>query len=434
MIASVVFTILISIAGYLFFKRIRQIRTIILSGKSYSVEGSSKSRLKNLILVALGQQKMFQRPLSAIMHVLVYAGFVLINIEVLEIILDGVFNTHRIFSWLGNFYNVLIGFFEILSVLVFVAVVVFWWRRNVLKLPRFMNPELKGWPQRDANIILYTEMVLMTLLLVMNASDQILQQRHIEHYVTAGYFPFSQFLSPLFSSWESQHLIILERACWWLHIAGILAFLNYLPYSKHLHIVLAFPATYYAKLQARGRMNHLSMVTDMVAPQFNSQYQPVNDAQINQRFGAKDVLDLNWKQLMDAYTCTECGRCTSVCPQNQTGKQLSPRKILMDTRDRMEALLIQAPPTDPASQAEETVLLDHYISRAEVLACNTCYACVEACPINLDPLSIIMDLRRYIVMEESQAPSEWNGMFSNIENNGAPWQFSPSDRGSWTKK
>lgn len=431
MIAYIAFVILFSSAAVIFYKRVSQIRNAIKLGKSYQPDADSRVRLKHMIRVALGQQKLFHRPFSAVLHVLVYAGFILINIEVLEICIDGLFQTHRIFSFLGSFYNFLIGFFEILAVLVFLAVVVFWWRRNVSKLPRFTSPELKGWPQRDANIILITEMVLMTLLLVMNATDYALQCRNVDHYIQAGSFPISQWLSPVFNSWSTSALILTERLCWWLHVVGILAFLNYLPYSKHLHILLAFPATYYANQRARGAIENISLVTDMIAPQFNPAYQAVNDTQINQRFGAKDVSDLNWKNLLDAYTCTECGRCTSVCPQNQTGKALSPRKILMATRDRMEDLSKKK--SSHAQTEDGTSLLDDYITRPEILACNTCYACVEACPIDLDPLSIIIELRRYMVMEESQAPTEWNGMFSNIENNGAPWQFSPSDRALWTQ-
>lgn len=431
MIASLVFILLFSSAAFIFYKRVSQIRSAIKSGKPYHPASDAASRFKHMLRVALGQQKLFQRPLSALLHVLVYAGFILINIEVIEICIDGLFQTHRVFSILGQFYNFLIAFFEILALLVFIAVVVFWWRRNVLALPRFTSAELKGWPQRDANIILITEMVLMTLLLGMNATDQVLQFRNVEHYTQAGSFPVSGWLTPVFETWSTPSLIFTERLCWWLHLAGILAFLNYLPYSKHLHIILAFPATYYANRRARGAIEHLSMVTDMVAPQFDASYQTVNDTQINQRFGAKDVSDLNWKNLLDAYTCTECGRCTSVCPQNQTGKALSPRKILMDTRDRMEDLSKHNALHGQTDDGKS--LLDDYITRSEILACNTCYACVEACPIDLDPLSVIVALRRYMVMEESMAPAEWNGMFSNIENNGAPWQFSPSDRALWTK-
>jgi heterodisulfide reductase subunit C len=361
----------------------------------------------------------------------VYVGFVLINIEVLEMLVDGAFSTHRAFSVLGGFYNFLIGFFELLALGVFIGVVVFWLRRNVVKVKRFLNAELNGWPRFDANAILITEMVLMSALMLMNGADQNLQARGNEHYVQAGSFPVSSFFAPMMSGMSDGTLIFIERFCWWLHIVGIFAFLNYLPYSKHLHILLAFPNTYYSNLKAKGEINTLDSVTDVVAPNFDPAYQAKTDPNHPQRFGVKDVLDLNWKNLLDAYTCTECGRCTSACPQNITGKKLSPRKIMMDTRDRLEEVGKNMDKNKGVFVEDGKSLLGDYISSEEIWACNTCNACVQECPVNIDPLAIIVEMRRYLVMEQSQSPAELNGMFANIENNSAPWQFSPSDRGNW---
>lgn len=434
MISSVIFCILLIGASAFFYSNARKIRRNIFIGRDFPITDNKSERLKTMLLVAIGQSKMVTRPLSGIMHILVYVGFVLINIEVLEMFVDGIFNQHRSFSFLGGFYNFLIAFFEILAAGVFIGVVVFWLRRNVGKVKRFWNAELKGWPRMDANAILITEMVLMSALMLMNGADQNLQLRGNEHYHQAGSFPVSGLIAPYMSNLSDGTLIFLERFCWWLHIVGIFAFLNYLPYSKHLHILLAFPNTYFSNLKAKGQLNTLDSVTDVVAPNFDPAYQAKTDPNNPPRFGVKDVQDLGWKNLLDAYTCTECGRCTSSCPQNMTGKKLSPRKIMMDTRDRMEEVGRNMDKNKGVFVDDGKSLVGDYISAEEVWACNTCNACVQECPVNIDPLAIIIDIRRYLVMEQSQAPTELNGMFSNIENNSAPWQFSPADRGNWVSE
>jgi len=431
MIASLIFCVLLVASVVFFYKNATRIRRNILAGRPLAVNDNPKERWRTMLLVALGQQKMLTRPISAIMHILVYVGFILINVEVLEMLVDGALNTHRAFSFMGGFYNFLIGFFEILALGVFVGVVVFWLRRNVVKVKRFLNAELNGWPRLDANAILVTEMVLMTCLMLMNGADQILQQRGNPHYHAAGSFPVSSLIAPSLSGLSDGTLVFIERFCWWLHIIGILAFLNYLPFSKHLHIVLAFPNTWYSNLKTKGEFNTLDAVTDVVAPNFDPAYQPKTDPNNPQKFGARDVLDLTWKNLLDAYTCTECGRCTSSCPQNLTGKSLSPRKIMMDTRDRLEEVGRNMDANNGTFADDGKALLGDYIQPEEIWACNTCNACVQECPVNIDPLAIIVELRRYLVMEQSQAPAELNGMFSNMENNGAPWQFSPADRANW---
>jgi len=434
MISAIVFLLLFAASVWLFSKNILKIRRNILLGKELDRSDNPALRWKTMLLVAIGQGKMLTRPISATMHILVYVGFVLINIEVLEMLVDGAFSTHRAFSILGGFYNFLIGFFEILALGVFIGVVVFWLRRNVVKVKRFLNSELNGWPRLDANAILITEMVLMTALMLMNGADQNLQARGNAHYVQAGSFPVSSFFAPMMSGLSDGTLIFIERFCWWLHIIGIFAFLNYLPYSKHLHILLAFPNTYYSNLKAKGEINTLDSVTDVVAPNFDPAYQAKTDPNHPQRFGVKDVLDLNWKNLLDAYTCTECGRCTSACPQNITGKKLSPRKIMMDTRDRLEEVGKNMDKNKGVFVEDGKSLLGDYISSEEIWACNTCNACVQECPVNIDPLAIIIEMRRYLVMEQSQSPAELNGMFANVENNSAPWQFSPADRANWVKE
>ncbi len=434
MIGSIIFCLLLVGASAFFYTNAKKIRRNILIGKDIQLNDQPELRLKTMVLVALGQSKMLTRPVSAFMHILVYVGFVLINVEVLEMFVDGIFGLHRAFHFLGGFYNFLIGFFEILASGVFIGVVVFWLRRNVVKVKRFLNAELNGWPRMDANLILVTEMVLMTCLMLMNAADQNLQLRGNEHYHVAGSFPVSHLFVNSLSGLSDGTLIFIERFCWWLHIVGIFAFLNYLPYSKHLHILLAFPNTYYSNLKAKGQFSNLDSVTDVVAPNFDPAYQAKTDPNHPQRFGVKDVHDLNWKNLLDAYSCTECGRCTSSCPQNITGKKLSPRKIMMDTRDR----LVEVGKVMDANKGvwvdDGKSLLGDYISKEEIWACNTCNACVQECPINIDPLAIIIEMRRYLVMEESQSPAELTGMFSNIENNAAPWQFSPADRANWIKE
>ena len=426
---------LLSVASIIFFTmNVKKIRRNILLGRDIDLSDRSSERWSAMFKVALGQSKMVARPFSAFMHILVYVGFVLINIEVLEMLLDGLTGQHRLFSFLGGFYNFLIGFFEVLALGVFIGVVAFWLRRNVGKIKRFLSSDLDGFPRLDANIILMAEIVMMSALFIMNAADQNLQQLNSSHYPKAGSFPISGFLAPLFNGMSEGSLILIERFCWWLHIIGIFAFLNYLPYSKHLHIVLAFPNTYYSNLEQKGKFKNLDSVTDVVKPNFEPSYQPVTDPNAPQRFGAKDVQDLTWKQLLDSYTCTECGRCTSSCPQNITGKLLSPRKIMMRTRDRLTEVGKNMDANGCTFKDDGKSLLGDYITPEEIWACNTCNACVQECPVNIDPLSIIMDLRQYLVMEQSSSPSELNGMFTNMENNGAPWQFAQADRLNWAKE
>ena len=434
MIAIILF-FLLSVSSIVFFTmNVKKIRRNIFLGRDIDLSDRSNERWSAMFSVALGQSKMVARPFSAFMHILVYVGFVLINVEVLEMLLDGFTGQHRLFSFLGSFYNFLIGFFEILALGVFIGVVAFWLRRNVGKIKRFLSNDLDGFPRLDANIILIAEIIMMSALFIMNAADQNLQLLNSAHYPKAGSFPISSIIAPLFSGMSEGSLIFIERFCWWLHIIGIFAFLNYLPYSKHLHIVLAFPNTYYSNLDEKGKFKNLESVTDVVKPNFEPSYQPVTDPNAPQRFGAKDVQDLTWKQLLDAYTCTECGRCTSSCPQNITGKLLSPRKIMMSTRDRLTEVGKNMDVNGGVFKDDGKSLLGDYITPEEIWACNTCNACVQECPVNIDPLSIIMDLRQYLVMEQSSSPTELNGMFTNMENNGAPWQFAQADRLNWAKE
>jgi len=415
--------------GYFALNVKKLIRNINL-GRDVDLTDNKPQRWKNMAMIALGQTKMVRRPIAGILHFIVYAGFIIINIEVLEIIIDGVFGTHRIFSSIGKSYGILIGAFEILALLVFVSVTVFWIRRNVIKLKRFWKSEMTHWPKSDANIILYFEMVLMTLFLVMNATDVPFQDMNSGNVI-------SQFIAPWFNSLSETSLHVVERTAWWLHILGILVFLNYLYFSKHLHILLAFPNTYYGKLKPQGQFNNLEAVTNevklMMDPNVDPFAAPAEGAetQTPAKFGASDVQDLNWVQLLNAYTCTECGRCTSECPANQTGKKLSPRKIMMDTRDRLEEVGKNIDLNKGIFKDDGKQLLDNYITREELWACTTCNACVEACPVSIDPLSIIMDMRRYLVMEQSAAPKELNNMMTNIENNGAPWPYNQMDRLNW---
>lgn len=427
----------------IFSRNVGKIRRNIQLGRPLDISDRKKERWAYMAKVALGQSKMVVRPVAGLMHIIVYVGFVIINIELLEIIIDGIFGTHRVFSFLGGFYSFLIGSFEILAFLVVVAVLVFWWRRNAGKLARFDKPEMKGWPEKDGNTILYIELVLMFLFLTMNAADYQLQQLGAPHYVKAGSYPISSLISGIFSAWEESSLILVERTAWWLHIVGILFFLNYLYYSKHLHILLAFPNTWFANLDAKGRFTNMESVTQEVALMMDPGADPFASGGENgdgnaeegpASFGASDVMDLSWRQLMNAYTCTECGRCTSECPANQTGKKLSPRKIMMDTRDRLEEVGKVLDANNGEWKDDGKKLLDDHISREELWACTTCNACVEACPIGIDPLSIILEMRRYLVMEESAAPSDLNNMMSNIENNGAPWPFSQMDRLQWAEE
>ncbi len=441
-VQNIIFLIVLVLGVGFFVKNIKKLLRNINLGKDVDRSDNKTKRWRNMAKIALGQYKMVKRPVSGILHVVVYVGFIIINIEVLEIIIDGLFGTHRIFSFLGGLYDFLIGSFEILAFLVLVAVIIFWLRRNVMNIKRFLSPELKGWPKSDGNIILYFEVVLMGLFLTMNAADLQLQIMGADHYVSAdgsitGAFPISSFIAPLFDGMSISALVIVERAAWWIHIVGILIFLNYLYYSKHLHILLAFPNTWYAKLKPQGEFDNLKAVTDEVmlmmdpdADPFAAPAEGAEEVEVG-KFGASDVTDLNWVQLMNSYSCTECGRCTSECPANQTGKKLSPRKIMMDTRDRLEEVGKNIDENNGVFVMDNKQLLDDYITKEELWACTTCNACVEACPIGIDPLSIIIDMRRYMVMEESAAPTDLNNAMTNIENNGAPWPFNQMDRGNW---
>lgn len=424
------FVLLSAAAIWLFAKKAGEIRRNIFLGKNENLSNNPSQRFKNLLLLALGQKKMFKNPLVALMHLVVYAGFIIINIEVLEIVLDGILGSHRLFlPFLGKIYYWLINGFEFLAVGVIGVCIIFLLRRNLLRLKRFIHKDLNGWPRSDANYILVTEIILMSLFLTMNATDQILQANGNEHYHQTGGFFFSGLLTPFFSGISDGTLISIERTCWWLHIAGIFAFLNYLPYSKHLHIILAFPNAYYARLELPGKMKNMPAVQNEVRYAMQPETAPA-DAPPPDRFGAKDIFDLSWKNLLDAYSCTECGRCTVACPANLTGKLLSPRKIMMATRDRVEAIGKNIN-LNKQFLDDGKFLLHNYISVEELRACTTCNACVEACPVSISPLDIITELRRSLIMEESNAPQEWNSTFSNIENNFAPWKFSPDDRDKW---
>ncbi|RFZ90414.1 (Fe-S)-binding protein [Mucilaginibacter conchicola] len=431
MISQAIFIIILAAAVYLFWKNAAKIRRNILLGRDADYSDRPSERWATMARVALGQSKMTKRPVAAILHIFVYVGFVIINIEVMEILIDGLFGSHRVFSkYLGGFYGLLIGGFEVLALLVLVSCAIFLVRRNVLRLKRFTGQEMTAWPKSDANYILITEILLMAAFLTMNAADYKLQALHYSHYLQAGSFPVSGFIAPLLPSAASA-LVVVERVCWWFHIIGILAFLNYLPYSKHFHILLAFPNTYYSRLQPKGQFTNMDSVTNEVKAMLDPSFVP-EPAEVS-RFGVKDVTDLTWKNLMDAYTCTECGRCTSVCPANITGKKLSPRKIMMDTRDRITEVGNNID-KHGKDHTDDKTLLDTYITREELWACTTCNACVEACPVNINPLEIITEMRRYVVMEESQAPASLNNMFGNMENNGAPWKYSQADRFNWAEK
>lgn len=423
--------------GYFALNVKKLIRNIKL-GQAINRTDNSSERWKNMAMIALGQSKMVKRPVSGILHIIVYVGFIIINLELLEIIIDGIFGTHRVFSFMGGFYNILIASFEILAVLVLIAVFIFWIRRNVIKIKRFVNSDMKSWPKNDANYILYFEVVLMSLFLIMNASDFWLQQMNVSHYNQAGSFPISQFIAPLFNGLSSGVVVLIERTAWWLHICGILVFLNYLYFSKHLHILLAFPNTYFADLNPNGKFDNLESVTNevklMLDPNADPFASPANPDAVPAKFGASDVQDLNWVQLLNAYTCTECGRCTSSCPANQTGKKLSPRKIMMDTRDRVEEIGKNIDLNKGVFIPDNKTLLNDYITPEELWACTSCNACVEECPVNISPLSIIMDMRRYLVMEQSAAPMSLNAMMTNIENNGAPWPYNQMDRLNWKEE
>ena len=433
---NIIFLVL-SVAGFgLFIKNARRIKRNINLGKKIYRNDQVQLRFKNMMRLAFGQSKMVSRPIVGILHLIVYVGFIIINIELLEIILDGITGKHRIFApYLGPFYNILIASFEILALLVLISVFFFWTRRNIVKIKRFLNPEMNGWPKQDANNILYFEVVLMLLFLSMNATDSLLQDIDAVDYIKAGSFPISQFLKPLFNGFLLETLIILERSFWWLHITGIFIFMNYLYYSKHLHILLAFPNTYFANLEIKGKFK--------VNPQIKTEVQLMLDPQAvipeaspttPDKFGVSDVFDLSWVQLMNSYSCTECGRCSSECPANITGKKLSPRAVMMKTRDRLEEVGRNINKNKGHFVPDGKQLLNDYITPEELWACTSCNACVEACPIEIDPLSIIMDMRQYLTLEQSAAPSELNSMMANVENNGAPWPFSNQDRLQWANE
>jgi heterodisulfide reductase subunit C/TM2 domain-containing membrane protein YozV len=435
---NILFAILLVLGFGYFYSNIKKIVRNINLGTAINRKDNSKARWANMAMIALGQSKMVKRPVAGILHIIVYAGFIIINIELLEIIIDGLFGTHRIFSFLGITYDVLIGSFEILALLVLVAVFTFWTRRNIIRLKRFANKDLAGFPKNDANYILYFEVVLMSLFLLMNASDLHLQNipGGFSHFIKAGSFPVSQFIEPLFNGVSSEFVMVLNTLFWWLHIIGILVFMNYLYFSKHLHILLAFPNTYFADLNPKGQLNNLESVTNEVKLMMDPNADPyavapATENAVPSKFGASDIQDLNWVQLMNAYTCTECGRCTSSCPANITGKKLSPRKIMMATRDRIEEVGKNIDANKGVFVPDNKSLLNDYITPEELWACTSCNACVEECPVNISPLSIIMDMRRYLVMEQSAAPTPINAMMTNIENNGAPWQYNQQDRLNW---
>ena len=431
---QIVFIIIFSFFVFLIFRRSKTIyRNIFIGKKEYKSFNNKSEKIKNVLLLALGQKKMFKKIIPAVLHFLIYVGFILINIEVLEIIIDGIFGTHRVFASIFNdSYNYVISFFEFLALLVIISCVFFLTRRNILKIDRFQKVELFGWPNLDANIILIAEIILMVAILTMNAADLSLQNINSTNYTKTGLFIFSNYLTPLLSSYDESQLIFIERTAWWIHIIGIFSFALYVTYSKHLHIFLAFPNTYYANNEPLGKMKNMPEITSEINMMLGIANNPEFQEQPTNRFGAKDISDLSWKNLLDAYSCTECGRCTEECPANLTGKKLSPRKIMMDTRDRAEEY---GEILDKNKKPDiENFLLDSYITREEINACTSCNACTEACPININPLEIILELRRYVALEESKAPNEWNMMFQNIETNFSPWKFPIEDRFKWNKE
>ena len=441
MVSIIVFAILLIAGIGAFAYHVSKIRRNILLGRDVDRSDKKGERFKVMSLIALGQKKMFKKPLPAFLHLCLYVAFVITQIELIEIFADGLSGEHRLFRGsLGGFYTFMISFIEILSVLAFVATFIFLARRNLLKIPRFTMNEMTGWPKLDGNIILIAELVLVTFIFMMNGADEVLYQRGISHAEALGDesfgFTISQFVGPaLFGGMSESALHTVERIGWWGHIIMVFGFLNYLPFSKHFHILLAFPNTFYSNLNKKGKFTNMESVSKevkmMLDPNADPYAAPTPDEnQVPESFGAKDVTDLTWKNLLDSYTCTECGRCTAACPANQTGKLLSPRKIMMDTRDRLDEVGKNID-KHGKDHSDGKSLLHDYITSEELWACTTCNACVEECPVNIDPLAIIVDLRRFLVMEESKAPSELAGMFTNIENNGAPWQFSQADRLKW---
>lgn len=431
---QILFFLILSSAVFLFVKGIGKLRTLIAMGRPDLPTDQPARRWKQVLRLALGQQKMFRNMPVAILHLIIYLGFIIINIEVLEIVLDGLTGSHRLFAApLGALYPLLINSFEWLALGVLLTCIIFLIRRHLLSIQRLQAADLNGWPRRDADIILCTEIVLMGLFLLMNATDTLLQTRSVGHYAhtVTGDFTLSSFLHPALQSLSSQSLIWIERTAWWLHIVGILAFLNYLPHSKHLHILFAFPNAYYAPLESSGKMSNMPAIQQEVRYAMQPDTAPEPGAAVQSaRFGAKDVQDLGQKNLLDAFSCTECGRCSAACPAQETGKLLSPRRIMMRTRDRMEDLA-KLPVAERTNDGKS--LLHDYITVEELRACTTCQACVQECPVSINPLDIILQLRRYLIMEESQAPAEWTGMFGNVENNFAPWKFAPDERDGWMK-
>ena len=424
LIPNIIFSTILLISIGFFVRNLKRLRRNINLGRGQTEPINNKpQRWRNMIRIALGQSKMVRRPIAGVLHIVVYLGFIIINIELIEIIIDGVFGTHRIFSSMGVFYGFLIGSFEIFAVLVLISVLIFWFRRNLIRLKRFYELKMIGWPKLDADLILYFEIVLMSLFLLMNATDVGFQNMNNGNVISGMIYPY-------FTEFSIESLHVFERTFWWLHIIGILIFLNYLYYSKHLHIILAFPNTFYGSLENKGKLNNMNSVTNEV----NIMLGKSNESEISEdvNFGASDVKDLSWLQLLNAYSCTECGRCTNSCPANITGKKLSPRKIMMDIRDRIEEVgkIIDL---NGSFVDDNKKLIGDYISEEELWACTSCNACVEECPISINPLSVIMDMRRYLIMENSSAPGELNNMMSNIENNGAPWPYNQQDRLNWNE-
>ena len=428
-VPQILFLIVASFFAFLILKRVRRIIKNVKIGKPVNISDNKGQRIKNLVLIAFGQKKMFKKPIPAFLHLLIYVGFVLINLEVLEIVIDGAFGTHRIFApYLGGFYNFLINFFEVLALGVLISCLFFLVRRNILRIGRFHKVEMIGWPSLDANLILVIELLLMIAILGMNGADQILQSRGAEHYTPTGSFAVSSSMFSFLQSFDTQALILIERGAWWFHIVGIFAFALYVTYSKHLHIFMAFPNTYYSRITPKGQMENMEEITSEVKIMLGMPVEgDASPPPEGMKFGAKDVNDLSWKNLMDAYACTECGRCTAECPANLTGKKLSPRKVMMDTRDRLEEV-------GKSGLEDGKSLLGDYISKEEINACTNCNACVEACPVSINPLDIILQTRRYVAMEESGAPDSWNAMFQNVETNFAPWKFGVQDRFNWSNE